>query len=76
MLTLWDQHKLFRYEKQLNLLGFNVIFFVTWQTDAVLYYLYGPDHVQRMNFRLKVNYKVNLADQLNDFPQFTFSFMQ
>ena len=50
-------------------------FFVTWQTDAVLYYLYGPDHV-RMNFRLKVNYKANFADQLNDFPQFTFSFMQ
>ena len=76
MLTMRDQHKLFRYEKQLNLLGFNVIFFVTWQTDAVLYYLYGPDHVHRMNFRLKVNYKANFADQLNDFPQFTFSFMQ
>ena len=75
MLTMWDQHKLFRYEKQLNLLGFNVIFFVTWKTDAVLYYLYGPDHV-RMNFRLKVNYKANFADQLNDFPQFTFSCMQ
>ena len=75
MLTLWDQHKLFRYERQLNLLGFNVIFFVTWQTDAVPYHLYGPDHAW-MNFRLKVNYKVNFADQLNDFPQFTFSCMQ
>ena len=75
MLTMWDQHKLFWYEEQLNLLGFNMIFFVTWKTDAVLYYLYGPDHV-RMNFRLKVNYKANFADQLNDFPQFTFSCMQ
>ena len=54
MLTMWDQHKLFWYEEQLNLLGVNMIFFVTWKTDAVLYYLYGPDHV-RMNFRLKVN---------------------
>ena len=75
MLTMWDQHKLFWYEEQLNLLGVNMIFFVTWKTDAVLYYLYGPDHV-RMNFRLKVNYKANFADQLNDFPQFTFSCMQ
>ena len=75
MLTMWDQHKLLWYEEQLNLLGVNMIFFVTWKTDAVLYYLYGPDHV-RMNFRLKVNYKANFADQLNDFPQFTFSCMQ
>ena len=74
MLTLWDQHKLFRYEKQLNLLGFNVIFLSPGKL-MLCPIIYRPDHV-RMNFRLKVNYKANFADQLNDFPQFTFSFMQ